>query len=377
MKSILKNFILVFILFFTFVGVSFGQEETGKKCYNFSGYENKEVRKYIDFAWNVWVSEVYKDETAEHLQEIIRKGKISKKKNLKAFTADINDDNVEDIFYSILESSCSEPSCYSLFNILISSKDGYTGVAEVRTITIDPNIGRAIYPICILNSSTNGIRDLLVEGKIVLKAYRSYWNYFLHGLGQNQNTIRKHIESCYKFIDYAGQENLKKYVNLVLSRWRAKALEDLKSLNEDKRTEILRNDLGVGSLDEYIQKKIMKEKGILKLLFVDINNDGKKDIFYFIYSPMIAYCNGKGECPFNVLLSSEKGYTENIETNLIIHFRTIPEDRICVMKTLSSGLKDLLLLGKPFPLVLKAKWTYRTYRIYESIVKLIGGVKHK
>lgn len=369
-KKSIKGLALVSILIFIYVGVVFGEEKTNLqilKCYNFSGYKNKEFRKYIDFVWNRWVSEVYKDETSRTLQEEIQKGKITKEKNVKVFTADINGDGVEDIFYYILDSFCFRSSCR--FSVLLSSKDGYKGVAEgdiVHQITIDTNSGRTIHPICILNSSTNGLMDLLIEGKIVLKAYRFYRAYSLHEVGENPNIIKKRIESCYKFIDYSGQENLKEYVNLVLNRWKADILEDFKSWDEEKRSEVLR-DLGVSSVDEYIQKRIMKEKGILKLLFTDINNDGKEDIFYFIFSPMIGGCNGKGECVFNVILSSEKGFFEKIDTNLISHVKHISRDKLCVLNTSTSGLKDLLLQSKPFSFVLKAQWQYKANRSYKSI----------
>jgi hypothetical protein len=139
------------------------------KCYKFESIdENLQLERYVDIIWKFLES----DPDFKRDVEIFE---IDKRLVL-LFLADINNDGVKDIFNVLYRPgyTCSGDalgyggSCG--FSVLLSSKHGYKEeVGSLVQVFIHHDS-----PICILDSKTNGINDLLLNGKIIVKAKRVY-----------------------------------------------------------------------------------------------------------------------------------------------------------------------------------------------------------
>lgn len=178
----LKAILIVFLTLFIAGSVLAGENYVNKKeirikekvykivkCYKFeSTDENLQLKRYVDIVWKFLES----DPDFKRDVEIFKIDKSS----VLLFLSDINNDRAKDIFYVLYVPgyTCSADalgyggSCG--FSVLLSSKHGYKEeVGSFVQVFIHHDS-----PICILDSKTNGINDLLLNGKIIVKAKRVY-----------------------------------------------------------------------------------------------------------------------------------------------------------------------------------------------------------
>ena len=137
------------------------------KCYKFEGAdENPQIKRYVDIVWRFLIND-------PEIKQDIEMFKIDKS-SVMVFLADINGDGVKDIFNVLYTPgyTCSADalgyggSCS--FSVLLSSKDGYKEeIGSLVQIFVYYD-----FPICILDSKTNGINDLLLNGKIIVRVKR-------------------------------------------------------------------------------------------------------------------------------------------------------------------------------------------------------------
>lgn len=121
-------------------------------------YRRKEMGKYVDVVWNRYVKHELKSEE-------IKMFNISKE-NIILILVDLNGDGKKDILTSVVKNSyfCGKYGRDCRLVALISSKThDYIKIESCISAYWEE------FPVYVLNSLTNGLRDIIVNDKFILK----------------------------------------------------------------------------------------------------------------------------------------------------------------------------------------------------------------
>lgn len=132
---------------------------TGNKYFfNFNAYKDKNLKKYLDYVWQNY----YKKELYDNIPEDILKKYGNPKENIEIIVADFNDDGQKDIItVAPYGYYCGTTGCSIM--IFVSDNNG-----TYKPIDVIMN-RQARTPIYVLDSKTNGLRNIVLNEKFLLK----------------------------------------------------------------------------------------------------------------------------------------------------------------------------------------------------------------
>lgn len=161
-----KYFKIGFIVFIALLSVcitaGFAQKinnanQGHKYFFNYNAEKDKTLKKYVDLAWNKY----YKNELPK---DLIKKLNISSK-DIGVIVIDLNDDNEKDIITTThgIPYFCGHAGAECSVVIFISDKQN-----KYKMVYVSMNVINDL-PIYILNSKTNGLNDIMLNKKYLLK----------------------------------------------------------------------------------------------------------------------------------------------------------------------------------------------------------------
>lgn len=169
LKLIFAIFLLILLVGFTTVYAQKNNNEkskTGlknaKKYYfNFNAYKDKNLRKYVDLVWDKY----YKKEILDPMPKDSKLRQYTTKQIIGIIPVDLNSDNKKDVITTThgIPYFCGRSGVECPIMIFISYHQNNYKMVDVSMNTIDD------LPIYILNSETNGLKNIILNEKYVLK----------------------------------------------------------------------------------------------------------------------------------------------------------------------------------------------------------------
>lgn len=140
------------------------KKNSAKLFFDVDTYKKREMKKYIDVIWEKLESEIAKGEI------IIDKNSAMfnvAKENIALIIVDLNDDGKEDIIASIVGNSifCGKfgRDCSISMFVSLKSEKGYREIRSCMSVFWEE------FPVYVLNSTTNGLRDIILNDEFILK----------------------------------------------------------------------------------------------------------------------------------------------------------------------------------------------------------------